>query len=64
MISLMILLAIWGVYSLINIYLYNSKRGTPFDISDAPSFFTYAGAIVFIALMVGLIIYTCINYLP
>lgn len=56
MITLSTLITIWGLYSIYKIYQHNRKRGTPFDIGNAPSFFTYMGSIAFIYLIVILII--------
>ena len=64
MITLIILIAIWGLISLYKIYQHNHKRGTPFDILEAPSGIYYAGALVFIAMCIIILILTCLFFLP
>jgi hypothetical protein len=64
MITLTILILIWGLISLYKIYQHNHKRRTPFDITETPSGIYYAGAIVFIAMCIATLILTCIFFLP
>jgi hypothetical protein len=64
MITLIILIAIWGLISLYKIYKHTIKRGTPFDIMETPSDITYAGALVFIAMCIAILVLTCLFFLP
>jgi uncharacterized membrane-anchored protein len=63
MITLTILIAIWGIFSMYKIYQHNRKRGTPFDIYDS-SVRYHVGAIVFIAMALYIFIYMCVVFLP
>jgi hypothetical protein len=64
MITLIILITIWGFISLYKIYQHNNKRGTPFDITETPSGISYAGALVFIAMCIIILVLTCLFFLP
>ena len=64
MITLAILITLWGIFSMYKIYQHNKKRGTPFDMYDAPLMY-HVGAIVFISMVALFIfIYICCIFLP
>jgi hypothetical protein len=64
MITLIILITIWMLYSIYKIYQYNHKRGTAFDIENSPSLFTYGGVLVGISTLISLAFYLIITRLP
>jgi hypothetical protein len=63
MITLTILITLWGIFSMYKIYQHNRKRGTPFDIYDSPVRY-HVGALVFIAIALFIFICMCIVFFP
>ena len=68
MITLITILTLYGLISLVRTYLATRKRGTPFDLEEAPTVYDFLGVLVLITLILSVflipILDIIVKYLP